>query len=613
MINVLDQSITNRISAGEVVEKPSSVVKELLDNSIDAGADAIVVEIKNGGIDYISVQDNGCGIAYEDMKKAFLPHATSKIKSFEDIENILTLGFRGEALASISSVSQTTMSSKTKSSDYANEISINGGEFGSIIQTAGNNGTKIEVSNLFFNTPARKKFLKKSKYEENDITSLISQYILANPSLKLKYIADDKTIYNYVGGELRDAISCVYGNEYTQHLLAISYSDGTFELSGYVCDIEFTKPNTTYQTLMVNGRYVIEPIVSKAVYSAFEEFLMSRQFPVYIMNLRLDPNLVDVNVHPSKTNVKFANPSALYDFVYKAIKSALFNYFKSKNQYASNDLAEQHFVSDEIITVQPTEPQQKLQGKSFNEMLSEIEIEKAPVTELISTLTFNQSTPQQNIFAPDIPKENAENTTFLSNEFIQQSNFKDHKVIGIAFNEFLVLEKDENLMLIDFHAGHERLNYDKFCQQMEDNSLITQDLLSPYIHTLNVSEIEQMDNLMPILSEMGFKIEHFGNHDIKISSVPLPFKDINLKTFVENMLHDLRNFKPDIAKNLKYQIAQRACKASVKAGQKLSDIEIDELIKKLDNKKPVLLCPHGRPVIYNISKTQIERWFKRTL
>lgn len=614
MINILDQSIANRISAGEVVERPSSVIKELLDNSIDAGADTIVVEIKNGGIDYISVQDNGCGIAYDDMKKAFLPHATSKIKNFEDIENILTLGFRGEALASISSVSQTTMTSKTPTCDCANEIRVNGGVFADITQTAGNEGTKIEVSNLFFNTPARKKFLKKSKYEENDITNLISQYILANPSIKIKYTADDKTIYNYLGGELKDAIYSVYGTEYTHHLLPVRSSDGTFELSGYICDIELTKPNTTYQTLMVNGRYVVEPIVSKAVYSAFEEFLMSRQFPVYIMNLRLDPKLVDVNVHPSKTNVKFANPNALYDFVYKSIKSVLFNYFKSKNQHTTLDLSSQHFVSDiPSSTSLPVEPCQKLQGKSFNEMLSEIEIEKSPITEFNTTLKFNQNMPKQNIFIPDTPKENAENTTFLHNEILEKSSLKDYKIMGIAFNEFLLLEKNEGLMLIDFHAGHERLNYDKFCRQMEENSLITQDLIVPYIHTLNVVEIEQIDNLMPILTEIGFKIEHFGNQDIKISSVPLPFKDINLKAFIEDMLHDLKNFKPDIAKGLKYQIAQKACKASVKAGQKLSEIEIDELLRKLDDKKPVLLCPHGRPVVYHIPKTQIERWFKRTL
>ena len=282
-INILDSMVINRISAGEVVESPFSIVKELLDNSLDAGATKIVVEIKNGGIDHISVKDNGKGIEHDDIIKAFLPHATSKIKDLSDLEEIKTLGFRGEALASISNVSQTNITTKTKISECAFSLEINGGEFGEILATSSDNGTKIEVNNLFFNTPARRKFLRKPKQEESQITNIITRYILANPTISFKYIVDDKPLYQTNGTSLKDAISCVYGSEITQNLLPVEKEIDNVKVVGYVSKIGFSKPNTTYQTLILNGRYIVDEIVSKAAYMAYEEYLMPRQFPMFIL------------------------------------------------------------------------------------------------------------------------------------------------------------------------------------------------------------------------------------------------------------------------------------------------------------------------------------------
>ena len=257
-INILDSVIANRISAGEVVEKPASIVKELLDNALDAGATEISVDIVNGGIDLIAIRDNGCGIEPDDVKKAFLPHATSKISCLEDLESIATLGFRGEALASISSVAQVTLITKTKDMDYASSLSVNGGVFGTVGATASQDGTYIEVRNLFFNTPARRKFLRRPKTEESEITNFISRYILAHPSIKLRYTANERIVFDNKGGDLLSAISCVYGAEIIPHIEQIAYENNYLKLNGYVGKISYTKPNTTYQTLLINGRYVID-------------------------------------------------------------------------------------------------------------------------------------------------------------------------------------------------------------------------------------------------------------------------------------------------------------------------------------------------------------------
>ena len=324
-INILDSIIANRISAGEVVEKPASIVKELMDNALDAGANEISVDIVNGGIDLIAIRDNGSGIEPDDIKKAFLPHATSKISKLEDLDSIATLGFRGEALASISSVAQVTMVTKTKDFDYASTISVDGGTFGHIGATASQNGTYIEVRNLFFNTPARRKFLRRPKTEESEITNFISRYILAHPDIKIRYTANEKVVFNNIGGDLLSAIGCVYGVDIIPHLEPINYESGYLKISGYVGKISYTKPNTTYQTLLVNGRYIIDEGISKAVYSAYEEFLMTRQFPFFVINLSLPYDEVDVNVHPSKMNLKFAHPNEIFDVFYRAVRQSIYN------------------------------------------------------------------------------------------------------------------------------------------------------------------------------------------------------------------------------------------------------------------------------------------------
>ena len=611
-INLLDSMIINRISAGEVVESPFSIVKELVDNSIDAGATKIIVEIRNGGIDYISVKDNGKGIEYDDIIKAFLPHATSKIKDIEDLEAISTLGFRGEALASISNVSQTSMTTKTKITDFAYKIDVNGGVFGEIEATTSDDGTKIEVNNLFYNTPARRKFLRKPKQEESQITNVITRYILANPALSFKYIVDGKTIYQTKGQTLLDAICCVYGNDITQNLSFVEKEMGNVKISGYVSKVGFSKPNTTYQTLILNNRYVIDEIVSKAAYMAYEEYLMPRQFPMFILNLTMPALDVDVNVHPSKINVKFSEPSKVYDLVYQAISASIYAQLNPTTK--TNTIAEIKPLQDNLI-------------KTDLSSLQEIEID--PIISTTPIITSSVSLKQES-FSPitifDLPK-NEENLTSNIEDFtIEQTKstlakeekhyqdinkLPDFKVIGQIFNEFIVLEKGNNMFLLDFHAGHERLNYDKFTKMIEDRNIIIQDLLIPYTQELTENEVSFIMELKDSLLELGFEIDQFSDKKIIIHSVPMQLKDINLKNFVDDLLHDMKNLKPSMNNEIKHYLMQKACKSSVKSGMTLTDFEIQELLNNLDENHPVLLCPHGRPVITAISKSQIEKWFKR--
>ncbi len=636
-INILDSLVINRISAGEVVESPFSIVKELIDNSIDAGATKISIEIKNGGIDSIIVKDNGKGIDYDDIKKAFLPHATSKIKDVDDLDSISTLGFRGEALASISNVSQTNMITKTEISECAYSIDVNGGVFGEISPVSGDTGTKIEVNNLFFNTPARRKFLKKPKQEENLITNIISRYILAHPSIMFRYIVDGKTIYQSLGKSLLDAIYCVYGEETTHNIMLVEKSLGNLKLTGYVSKVGFSKPNTTYQTLIINSRYVVDEIVSKAVYMAFEEYLMTRQFPFYVLNLTMPTVDIDVNVHPNKMNVKFAYPSKIYDLVYTATRSSIYQFLNpNKNTIVNIEEIEkptENLIKTDInslkeITIEPNK-------NSFNNS-GFIELRQTTYNPITIFDIKNDDIARNNIGEEDV-KFNQVNRSveaiidvdksidFDQNEKILSDNneniktniyknvedFLDYKIVGELFNEFIILEKQDKMFLLDFHAGHERLNYDKLTKMVNDRELIIQDLLIPYTQELSQIEIDFIMQLKPELKNLGFDIDRFSENKIIINSVPMQLKDINLKTFVDDLVHDMKNLKPSMNNEIRHYLMQKACKSSVKSGMKLSEMEIKELLKNLDINNPVLLCPHGRPVVTVITRAQIEKWFKR--
>jgi len=619
-INILDSTIANRISAGEVVERPSSVVKELVDNAIDAGASEITVEIYNGGIDCIKVSDNGTGIEESDIKTAFLPHATSKIKDLTDLDSIFTLGFRGEALASIVSVSQLNMITKTKQDELATSIQVNGGSFIKETKLAGNVGTKIEVKNLFYNTPARRKFLRKPKQEENEITNLISRFILAKPNIKFKYLIDNILVYKHNGTNLLDAISCVYGLDIINNIVPIEIRDGNIHIHGYVSKISYTKPNTTYQTLLVNGRYVVDELVSKSVYLAYEEYLMSRQFPFFVINIDMPFTDVDVNVHPNKLSIRFSSPSKIFDLVNSAVRHAIMQSVKVKEEIKTEfelPKIETEITVDSILYDTPEFRDDKIEFRqSYSENISIFDKIDRDNNQIIDKLdkTFNSqediSITKPQVIESEILKNNSNNET-SEEGYTPINDLSDYKVIGELFNEFLILEHNDKMLLLDFHAGHERLLYDELKEKLNKKALAIQDLLFPYTERLSPKEIEFILSLEPTLEKFGFNIDQASFNEIRINAVPVLFKDINLKNFLADILHDFNNLRPKINVDLDNYLMQTACKSAVKAGQKLSQFQIEHLLKRLDKDRPVLLCPHGRPIITVISRSQIEKWFKR--
>lgn len=615
-IKVLDVNIVNKIAAGEVVQNPASVVKELLDNAIDAGATKVTVEIENGGIDLIKVGDNGCGIEKSELKTAFLPHATSKIDSADDLDEIKTLGFRGEALASIAAVSKVTAVSKCKNSDTGSQITIEAGKVIETTDIAAINGTTVTVRNLFYNTPARFKFLKKPYQEEAEITNLINRYILSNPDISLKLTVNNKLIINSNGTGLQNAISSVYGNDITQNILPFDDEFGALKISGFVSKIGYFKPNTLYQTLIINGRYVIDPLVSKAVFTAFEDYLMIRQFPFYVINLTMDFCDVDVNTHPSKINVKFAHPNMIFDFILKSIRKVIYNFINKPGALNADNPNHMNIknMNPRINENNPIKEELNLPKESEVDLVADSDSFKKAFSNIQS---LNSS---EKILNEYIEAKNTQNLTLFdenksgeiqSQTYTKIDNFYNFKVIGTIFEEFLLLQKDDKFLLIDVHAAHERLLYDDFVKKYENNKLTVQDLLVPYIRTLSPLELDFVMQFKDELAQLGFSIEQFGKNDIKVSCVPVLFKAVNIEEFINDIVSDIKTYKPKFHRDIKSYLALKACKSAVKAGQTLKDAEINALLKQIDLNKPTLLCPHGRPIIVVVARNQIEKWFKR--
>ncbi|MBO7218869.1 MAG: DNA mismatch repair endonuclease MutL, partial [Clostridia bacterium] len=548
-INILDKSIFNRIAAGEVVEKPASVVKELVENSIDAGATNITIEIKGGGISSIKVIDNGCGIHNEDFPKVFLPHATSKIAKVEDLDKIGTLGFRGEALSSIASVARVTLSSKTADSDMGYTMYIEGGEAQEISPVGCVNGTNITIEDIFFNVPARAKFLRKPKQEEGDITNYIARLIMANPNISIKYFADGKLVYQSQGTGLYDAIYAIYGKSIVGNIEKFEFVSENFKFSGYIGKPTFSKPNRTYQTLIINGRYVINQTISTAMFKAYEQFLMKSSFPFYVIHLTIPLDKVDVNVHPNKLDVKFEDSNKVFGIIINAVSDALFGISNVKTIDSFDD---DRFIPE---TDKVALDQLKQLSNDFGSAFKVDDLnESSPTIEEVDLSEENEKPKffTQEDFAREIHrmrhggefrdyshdfidekieyeyKKNEEslsnyltnnsldymlnNDNSLLDELTKASSMKDYglmelidkqqaemqelklnsafKVVGVAFNTYIIIEKDNSIYFIDQHAGHERLLYDKFVKDYESKAVSIQDLLVPYVYDLNTQEFD---------------------------------------------------------------------------------------------------------------------------
>lgn len=653
VINVLDSSVYNHIAAGEVVERPASVIKELVENSIDAGATRIDIEIENGGISKIKVSDNGSGIDKEFVKTAFMPHATSKIAKIDDLDNILTLGFRGEALASIAAVSRVLMITKTEENDIASAIELEGGTVLKQYETGRTTGTTTTVSDLFFNVPARKKFLKKDKSEEQEVTALISRFILANPHIYFSYKADGKTIFSAPGTNLEDAIFSIYGKEAISETLKVDLSKGEYKVWGYVGRPSFSKPNRTYQTLVINGRYVVNNTISVAIANAFGEMLMKRKYPFYVLHMTLPADEIDVNVHPNKLDVRFANNSLVYSLFFEGVGRALstMDYVASAedtNIEKAIDAVQTASILDTLKTIdssndvtvekqtfimpEPPKPAEKIDRAGVNlnpfsrdvKSMTKEEKDEYRDTILDATLRTSSSDKVKDGFGlgskllerlAETKEEDRYNSSgyFITKDPVQtdlgiQSAVKK---IGKIFNTYLIVEVDNDVFFIDQHAAHERVLYEKFKAQYDNKNIAVQPLLFPYVLSLNPLEANIIEENLETMQELGFDISEFGNNTYKVSAVPAIVSEMNFDTFFSEFLSDTKNTLKKSSDLIKEYLMQHSCKSAIKGGNDLTESEINQLFNQMGKEKIALFCPHGRPIAIRISKSEVEKWFKR--
>lgn len=641
-INCLPSKIFNKIAAGEVVERPASIVKELVENSIDAGAKMVTIKIEGGGIQKINITDNGCGINFDDLKTAFMPHATSKIQSEEDLFGIKTLGFRGEALASIASVSEITLLSKEPIAETGGKIEISGGAIVTPPEVVGTaDGTDITVSNLFFNVPARAKFLKKPKTEEAEITSLVQKFILANPMVSFKYIVDGKIKYLSTGKGILDALFVVHGKEAVDNSVELDADFGYIKIYGYVGKPEISKPNRTYQTIIINNRVIENNTISTAVQNAFGEMLMKKQFPLFVMYIDLDYTKIDVNVHPNKKEVRFENSSDIYVKVFEAVNRALsgLDFTKTISFGDDEEKPAESAPTREFSYTAPAEVDLSVSEVNFSSNMASY-LSQSPSAKMVDYANVNneigkigtkeQQLERHSILSAmkvlsdedDLLASGAVVGSSLLEELTRKMDNNEQieigseaskvRLVGTVFNTYILVEEDDCLYFIDQHAGHERLLYDRLVKQLESRDLEIQSMLVPYVFTVNAQEELFIEEIIPNLASIGFNIEPFGAKSYRVVSVPYLLSSIDIKTFLNDLLIDMRNLKAITIKDiLNDEIASRACKSAVKGGDALADDEIKKLLSAFVSSGSKLLCPHGRPVVIKLPQKEIEKWFKR--
>lgn len=639
-IKLLDSMVFNRIAAGEVVEKPASIVKELVENSIDAKATVISIEIEDGGKKKIVISDNGQGIEKDDLNNAFMPHATSKISKVEDLDTIHTLGFRGEALASIASVCHIYASSKTENDEVGHSIRIDGGLFSEVNEVARNKGTTIEASDLFYNAPVRAKFLRRSKIEESEITHLVEKFMLAQPEISFLYVVDGKQIYNTISSELSDIIYTIYGKEVYDNLIKIDAEEDGMRLSGFIISPKYSKVNRTNQTLFVNGRYVENYLVSSAVQGAFEPFLMKGRFPIYILSLTMPSDTVDVNIHPTKREVKFENPNRVFGFVRRQIGNGLImaNHIANfevrvngiENETLESDTrAPENTQSFAHVPVADIEPLPSKEGISYRDNgpdekivypKREVEIEtktvKQPLPDFMN-ITIEKTVPVNKIGGriffdqtESVHASEIEAGKMLENKFLTASVKDEMKILGTLFATYIVVEYADKAYFIDQHAAHERTLYDKLCKQVENSEVLKQPLLFPFELKTTEKERIKLIETVPVLEKLGFNLKE-SKLGFEISAVPLILSGIDLSKFFESVLADESIFDKSTSQIMKERLSQYACKHAMKAGDHISNDEIAYLIDAM--RKGVLLCPHGRPIVLELEKRDFEKMFKRVL
>lgn len=632
-INVLPKEIYQLIAAGEVVERPSSVVKEMIENSLDADAKNITLEIKNGGSTYIRITDDGCGIERDDVRKVFISHATSKISKKDDLNSIATLGFRGEAMASISAVSKVELLTKAENEEIGTRYEIAGGEELEFDDAGCPNGTTIVVRDIFFNTPARMKFLKKDVTEGNQVAGIVDRMAISHPEISFRFIRDGKQVLITSGnGDLKSTVYSVLGKEMSDSLMSVDYSFNDMRITGFVSKPTASRKSRAGQYFYINNRIVKSKTAMAALEQAYKNTIMVGRFPACVLNIELNPAQVDVNVHPAKTEVRFANEKPIFDLVYYAVKTAIENdrtvkevEFKenpvyrqeSKNVYQNNDnksfQAKFDFFkkkdeppSQQVIKTKPRENFWQVEAPKPEYKIARDEKPKARVD---INIEYEEPEEISTAKSEDAPKEQDIEKVVINDEKDNENFIPNFKLIGEAFKTYLIVEIENELYFIDKHAAHERMNFERFKAQA---TVETQMLLAPVVVNLTKDEFIAISENVELIKKCGFELEEFGESQIIVRAIPSLVDGDSVKDLMLEIAQKLLEHKTDILPDkIDWIYHSASCRGAVKAGDYTSRQEQEMFVKKLLSMPNIRFCPHGRPVFIKMSKYDIEKQFGR--
>lgn len=607
-IKVLSSQISNMIAAGEVLERPSSAVKELVENSIDAGADRIIVEIKDGGKTMIKVTDNGSGMSEEDAKTCFLRHATSKISKEEDLEKIATLGFRGEALASIAAVSEVTLETRTKDSICGTKVVIKAGEIIDVTDIGCNVGTSITIRDLFFNTPVRMKFLKTDQTEAAYITEIIEKLILSKPEISFLFIKNGKEVLYSAGdnNEFSNLLN-IYSKDICDNLIKIDYKKDYITIKGYVGNEKILRNNRKNEVFFVNGRVVKNKIFYTAVDEALKDKVMVSKYPFIILDISIDPSFIDVNVHPTKAEIKFSNDREIYDHIYLAIKSSHKVEGMEINNASSFKNEEVHLDEYESFSfIKPTEFKEN-EPKKFSLTLNKKEYNNE--FNAVDTPKFEALTPK--FKEPQIPYVSTKSDCVKEETFTNEK-VEDYKIIGQIFSTYVIIEKEDKMYLLDQHAAHERLLYDKLKTEFDKKNIVSQKLLIPKIIKLTPDEYSTILENMDVFTGLGFDLSEFSETEFAVREIPFDLSsDMLAETVIEICDIIKENKKSLITYKQEKALETLACKGAIKANMSFSDFELKKLVADVLELQDANTCPHGRPLFVSYQKSELEKQFKR--
>ncbi len=618
-INILDNQTIDKIAAGEVVERPASVVKELVENAIDAGADAITVEIKEGGTSFIRVTDNGGGIEKSQVENAFLRHATSKIASADDLTSLVSLGFRGEALASIAAVAQVELITKTPEDLTGVRLLVEGGVVKEREEIGAPQGTTLMVRNLFYNTPPRKKFLKQPRTEGSYVADLMEHLAMSNPKVSFKFLLNGQTKFYTTGsGGLREIVYRIYGKEIADALTDFRCEREGMTVTGLLGKPVINRANRAYEIFYINGRYIRSTLISKAVEEGYREYLMQHKFPFCILHFQVDTEKIDVNVHPSKMEVRIADGPAFYEEVRAAVEEALrgremipeVSLFTEKEQ---REEAQKEEIREAKARQDAPEPFESRRMESVLRQPLHYGAAKTAGTEAMEAQPpVVAQIENTNIAASDVPAEKPEQMALFDDRLLSAKAREQYEIIGQLFETYWLISYQDKLLIVDQHAAHEKVRYERLMRHFREKDIVSQQINPPMIVTLSNREKECYLQQAAEFAALGFEIEAFGGNDYAVRGVPLDLYGYTEESFFYEILDELAGEgAAGTPEGIRTRIATMACKAAVKGNMRISRLEMEALIDELLSLDNPYNCPHGRPTIVSMSKYEIEKKFKR--